>query len=206
MPKTLRINYHQASLEEIEHEFENLGLKFSREDTSDADCMYLDDDFPEFFVVPSEGKFVFQDKASMYAPKHLVNSFASTNPKAEIIAARSGCGNRTSYHSTIADSRVIAIGSPQIQGLGFKIEPQRKEYGEYGSGVIAENNIPVLEKEATGGASAPGHEIDVIDVVEGVVRGEQITVIEVYYTLTQSLVYSTSCAFILEATILYIRK
>jgi 16S rRNA C967 or C1407 C5-methylase (RsmB/RsmF family) len=122
MPKTLRINYHQTSLEEIEHEFENLGLKFSREETSDADCMYLDDDFPELIVVPSiyfgdlkatplvtEGKLVFQDKASMYAPKHLVNSLASTNPKAEIIDARSGCGNRTSYLSYLTKSRVYAF-------------------------------------------------------------------------------------------------
>jgi 16S rRNA C967 or C1407 C5-methylase (RsmB/RsmF family) len=122
MPKTLRINYLQTSLEEIEHEFEILGLKFSREETSDSDCMYLDNDFPELIVVPSiyfgdlkttslvtEGKLVFQDKASMYAPKHLVNSLLSTYPKAEIIDARSGCGNRTSYLSFLTKSRVYAF-------------------------------------------------------------------------------------------------
>jgi 16S rRNA C967 or C1407 C5-methylase (RsmB/RsmF family) len=122
MPKTLRINSLQTTLDQIEQEFDNLGFKFSRDPTTDIETMYLDEDFPELIVVPSiyfgelkasplvtEGRLIFQDKASMYAPKHLVHSLASTYPKAEIIDARSGCGNRTSYLSQLTKSRVYAF-------------------------------------------------------------------------------------------------
>lgn len=123
MPKTLRINFLLTTLEQVEREFENMGFKFNREKTEgDDNCMFLDHDFPELIVVPSDyfgdlkasqmvadGRLIFQDKASMFAPKHLINEVTKTNPKGDIIDARSGCGNRTSYLSFLTAANIYAF-------------------------------------------------------------------------------------------------
>jgi hypothetical protein len=103
-------NLLPTTFDQIQREFEIQGYVVSRESTTEIVV-------PEQIKVPSiyfgqleaspliiEGRLIFQDEASMYAVKLLVNSLVSTYPKYEIIDARSECGNRSSYLSQLTKS------------------------------------------------------------------------------------------------------
>ena len=75
--------------------------------------MYIDEDFKELIVVPSQlfselkdttlmksGDLILQDKASMYMPKHLLMQ-PPDKIEGSIIDARAGCGSRVSLISSL---------------------------------------------------------------------------------------------------------
>nr|KAJ3419985.1 hypothetical protein HK105_006256 [Polyrhizophydium stewartii] len=121
MPKTLKVNTLRSSTDEVARKLEGLGYRvmlkplasIPREITQryGADLIYLDEDFDDLFVIPpkffaeikagplvSEGLLVFQDKASVYGPKHLQ---ALLPAGSQVIDARAGCGTKTAALSAL---------------------------------------------------------------------------------------------------------
>jgi hypothetical protein len=115
MPKKRMSNFLQTSFDQIELEYKDRGYVVSRESTTKNECMLLDENFPELIVVPSiffdqldayplvtQDRLIFQDEASMYAPKQLINSLFSTYSKVETLnmhAASVGIVRPTSRNS-----------------------------------------------------------------------------------------------------------
>ncbi|KAJ3221782.1 putative methyltransferase nsun7 [Clydaea vesicula] len=120
MAKTLRINTARTSLEEVISEFQKYNFKFVPEPLNlnnevTKNTMYLDQDFPELIQVPSvifaelkskpfvtEGKLIFQDKASLYPVKHFISQIKGH--LGTIVDARAGCGTRLSFLSNFIKS------------------------------------------------------------------------------------------------------
>ncbi|KAI8850291.1 hypothetical protein BC829DRAFT_389713 [Chytridium lagenaria] len=114
MPKTVRINYLRTTKEDVAEELRNMGYRVktvppSQQQVSNriannvkAEFIELDEIFHDYFVIPpelfsevkgstavTEGRLVFQDRASAYGIKHV----ASLLEKDEhVISARVGCG------------------------------------------------------------------------------------------------------------------
>lgn len=114
MRKYLRINYSRTTLEQVQKELGEYGFKFKAEQylNDDSETLYLDEDFSDLIVIPSvyfadlkskpiveEGRLIFQDKASLYAPRYIASFLKDKS--GEIIEARSGCGTRVSYLSLL---------------------------------------------------------------------------------------------------------
>ncbi|ORY48086.1 S-adenosyl-L-methionine-dependent methyltransferase [Rhizoclosmatium globosum] len=149
MSKTLRINFLKTSKSQITEELRAAGYKVKLQGrntpesslpsiASNEDCICVDELFNDFLVIPTEffsdiksssvvteGKLIFQDKASAYGIRHLTSLIAETD---HIIDARAGCGTHVSYLASLMKNKgkVFAFESrpSRIQSLKMRIANQ----------------------------------------------------------------------------------
>ncbi|KAI8610454.1 S-adenosyl-L-methionine-dependent methyltransferase [Chytriomyces sp. MP71] len=147
MPKMVRINFLKTNKNQVAEELRLAGFKvrltkpteFYTFPTDADDCITVDDMFSDFLVIPTalfsdiksspiltEGKLIFQDKASAYGIRHLTTLIAETD---KIIDTRAGCGINSSYLASLMKNKgkVFAFESrpSRIQSLKLRLENQR---------------------------------------------------------------------------------
>ncbi|KAJ3128101.1 hypothetical protein HK098_005155 [Nowakowskiella sp. JEL0407] len=114
MPKYLRVNTLLTTPKQISSELLSSGYQFSPQE------IQTDAEFPDLFIVSSpvydklknspmclEGRLVFQDKCTLFAPKHLEKYvFRDLEVDSlEVIEARAGCGVRVSHISSLMKNK-----------------------------------------------------------------------------------------------------
>ncbi|KAJ3209940.1 putative methyltransferase nsun7 [Entophlyctis luteolus] len=123
MSKTLRINYLKTNKSQVLDEIKAAGfnVKTTRASISDpadlasGNFIRIDDMFNDFLVIPTEyfsdiknspvvteGRLIFQDKASAYGIRHLTSLISETD---HIIDTRAGCGTHVSYLASLMKNR-----------------------------------------------------------------------------------------------------
>ncbi|KAI9352890.1 S-adenosyl-L-methionine-dependent methyltransferase [Obelidium mucronatum] len=151
MSKTVRINFLKTSKTQIAEDLRAAGYKVKlngRTNTSEQaspyptsssdDCICMDDLFNDFLVIPTEffsdiksssvvteGKLIFQDKASAYGIRHLTSLIAETD---KIIDTRAGCGTHVSYLASLMKNKgkIFAFENrpSRIQSLKLRLANQ----------------------------------------------------------------------------------
>ncbi|KAJ3251106.1 hypothetical protein HDU77_006135 [Chytriomyces hyalinus] len=148
MSKTVRINFLKTNKNQVAEDLRAAGFKVKLARSSDPDvnssssaeeCISVDDMFSDFLVIPTglfadikgcpiltEGKLIFQDKASAYGIRHLTSLIAETD---QIIDSRAGCGINSSYLASLMKNKgkLFAFESrtSRIKSLKLRLDNQR---------------------------------------------------------------------------------
>ncbi|KAJ3268833.1 putative 28S rRNA (cytosine-C(5))-methyltransferase [Borealophlyctis nickersoniae] len=160
MPKCLRVNLPKVTREFVVEELRHMGYPVeyappkmdNRAARTDKPAIYFDPDFDNLLVVPSEyfseikgskivteGRLIFQDKASCWGPQHLKPLLTDTT---QIIDARAGCGTKTLLLSSMMRNKGRIFG--------FESRPSRLESLRAHVQVQGCTNVDIVEGDFTG--------------------------------------------------------
>ncbi|KAJ3209744.1 hypothetical protein HDU67_005963 [Dinochytrium kinnereticum] len=150
MPKTVRINFLKTTKEDVAEELRNLGYRVKTVPPTSqqlsnriannvkVEFIELDETFTDYFVIPSElfseikgsppvteGRLVFQDRASAYGIKHLSSVIDLDD---HVIAARVGCGVTVCSMATMMKNKgkIFAFESrpSRLESLKMRLQNQ----------------------------------------------------------------------------------